>query len=62
LSELLIQKIKYQIRYSINCIETNESIKNYLDTVKLPEAREGALVLKKSIRLPRATATRNQSY
>jgi hypothetical protein len=33
--------------------ETNESITNYIDTVKLPEAREGCLVLKKSLRLPR---------
>jgi hypothetical protein len=46
----------------LQLLEANESIKNYLDTVKLPEAREGALVLKKPIRLPRATATRNQSY
>jgi hypothetical protein len=26
--------------------EANKSITNYIDTVKLPEAREGALVLK----------------
>jgi hypothetical protein len=31
----------------LHALATNESIKNYLDTVKLPEAREGALVLKK---------------
>jgi hypothetical protein len=33
-----------------------KSITNYIDTVKLPEAREGALVLKKS--LPRTAASR----
>ncbi len=48
LSELLIQKDKIPNKDSLlNALaEANESIKNYVDTVKLPEAREGALVLK----------------
>jgi hypothetical protein len=39
---------------------TNASTK-YIDTVKLPEAREGAL-LKKIYMITRATAARNQCY
>lgn len=48
LSELLIQKDKIPNKdILLNALaEANESIKNYVDTVKLPEAREGALVLK----------------
>ncbi|MGO4817621.1 FUSC family membrane protein [Flavobacterium sp. W22_SRS_FP1] len=48
LSELLIQKDKIPNKDSLlsALAEANESIKNYVDTVKLPEAREGALVLK----------------
>jgi uncharacterized membrane protein YccC len=48
LSELLIQKDKIPNKDSLlsALVEANESIKNYVDTVKLPEAREGALVLK----------------
>jgi hypothetical protein len=47
LSELLIQNNKYQIDVLLNALsEANKSITNYIDTVKLPEAREGALVLK----------------
>jgi hypothetical protein len=63
LSELLIQNDKIPNKDILlsALAEANESIKNYLDTVKLPEAREGALVLK-NLRLPRATTTRNQSY
>jgi hypothetical protein len=44
LSELLIQRIKPNKDILLSAlVEANESIKN-LDTVKLPEAREGALV------------------
>jgi uncharacterized membrane protein YccC len=48
LSELLIQKDKIPNKDNLlhALAEANESIKNYLETVKLPEAREGALVLK----------------
>lgn len=48
LSELLIQKDKIPNKdILLNALaEANESIKNYVDTVKLPRAREGALVLK----------------
>ncbi|SDW56301.1 FUSC family protein [Flavobacterium degerlachei] len=48
LSELLIQNDKIPNKDSLlsALAEANESIQNYLDTVKLPEAREGALVLK----------------
>jgi hypothetical protein len=48
LSELLIQNDKIPNKDILlsALAEANESIKNYLDTVKLPEAREGALVLK----------------
>jgi hypothetical protein len=48
LSELLIQNNKIPNRdVLLNALsEANKSITNYIDTVKLPEAREGALVLK----------------
>jgi uncharacterized membrane protein YccC len=48
LSELLIQKDKIPNKDSLlsALAEADESIKNYVDTFKLPEAREGALVLK----------------
>ncbi|WP_044403116.1 FUSC family membrane protein [Lacinutrix sp. Hel_I_90] len=48
LSELLIQKDNIPNKNKLlNALsKTNESITNYIDTVKLPEAREGALVLK----------------
>jgi hypothetical protein len=47
-SELLIQNNKIPNRdVLLNALsEANKSITNYIDTVKLPEAREGALVLK----------------
>jgi hypothetical protein len=47
LSELLIQNNKIPNRdVLLNALsEANKSITNYIDTVKLPEAREGALVL-----------------
>jgi hypothetical protein len=59
LSELLIQNNKIPNRdVLLNALsEANKSITNYIDTVKLPEAREGALVLK-SLRLPRAAEIR----
>jgi hypothetical protein len=48
LSELLIQNNKINRDVLLNALsEANKSITNYIDTVKLPEAREGALVLKK---------------
>jgi hypothetical protein len=45
---LLIQNNKIPNRdVLLNALsEANKSITNYIDTVKLPEAREGALVLK----------------
>jgi hypothetical protein len=47
LSELLIQNNKKYQDVLLNALsEANKSITNYIDTVKLPEAREGALVLK----------------
>jgi uncharacterized membrane protein YccC len=48
LSELLIQKDKIPTKDKLlNALsKANESIIAYIDTVKLPEAREGALVLK----------------
>jgi uncharacterized membrane protein YccC len=48
LSELLIQKNKIPNKdILLNALsKANESIINYIDVVKLPEAREGALVLK----------------
>lgn len=48
LSELLIQKDKIPNKNSLlkALSEANASITDYIDTVKLPEAREGALVLK----------------
>ncbi len=48
LSELLIQNDKIPNKdILLNALsKANESITNYIDTVKLPEAREGALVLK----------------
>jgi uncharacterized membrane protein YccC len=48
LSELLIQKDKIPAKDGLlNALsKANASITNYIDTVKLPEAREGALVLK----------------
>jgi uncharacterized membrane protein YccC len=48
LSELLIQNDKIPHRdVLLNALsEANKSITNYIDTVQLPEAREGALVLK----------------
>jgi hypothetical protein len=61
---LLIQNNKIPNRdVLLNALsEANKSITNYIDTVKLPEAREGALVLKKSLRLPRTAASRNQNH
>jgi hypothetical protein len=56
LSELLIQN-KIPNDVLLNALSEAQSITNYIDTVKLPEAREGALVLKKS--LPRTAASRN---
>jgi hypothetical protein len=46
LSELLIQNNKIPNRdVLLNALsEANKSITNYIDTVKLPEAREGALI------------------
>jgi hypothetical protein len=63
LSELLIQNNKIPNRdVLLNALsEANKSITNYIDTVKLPEAREGALV-EKSLRLPRTAASRNQNH
>jgi hypothetical protein len=57
--QLLIQNNKIPNRdVLLNALsEANKSITNYIDTVKLPEAREGALVLK-SLRLPRAAEIR----
>ncbi|RKR14247.1 putative membrane protein YccC [Maribacter vaceletii] len=48
LSELLIQKDKIPNKNTLlkALTETNNAITNYIDTIKLPEAREGALVLK----------------
>jgi uncharacterized membrane protein YccC len=48
LSELLIQNDKIPNKdMLLNALsKANESITNYIDSVKLPEAREGALVLK----------------
>lgn len=48
LSELMIQKNDIPNKDSLlkALAKANESIINYIDTVKLPEAREGALVLK----------------
>jgi uncharacterized membrane protein YccC len=48
LSELLIQNDKIPNKEILlkALSKANESITNYIDTVKLPEAREGALVLK----------------
>ncbi|WP_298484424.1 FUSC family membrane protein [uncultured Maribacter sp.] len=48
LSELLIQKDKIPNKNTLlkALSEANNSITNYIDTIKLPEAREGALVLK----------------
>tara|TARA_R110002072_G_scaffold118398_1_gene249817 strand:- start:40256 stop:42511 length:2256 start_codon:yes stop_codon:yes gene_type:complete len=48
LSELLIQKDKIPNKDTLLTAlsNTNESITNYVDTVKLPAAREGALMLK----------------
>jgi hypothetical protein len=47
LSELLIQNKIPNRDVLLNALsEANKSITNYIDTVKLPEAREGALVLK----------------
>jgi uncharacterized membrane protein YccC len=48
LSELLIQNDKIPNKeILLNALsKANESITNYIETVKLPEAREGALVLK----------------
>jgi hypothetical protein len=47
LSELLIQNDKIPNKDILLCISRSQRIyQNYLDTVKLPEAREGALVLK----------------
>lgn len=48
LSELLIQKNKIPNRDSLldALAEANESITTYIDTFQLPDAREGALILK----------------
>ncbi len=48
LSELLIQKDKIPSKDKLleSLSKANDAIRNYIDTVKLPEAREGALVLK----------------
>lgn len=48
LAELLIQNDEIPNKDSLlsALAEANESIQNYVDTVKLPEAREGALVLR----------------
>ena len=48
LSELLIQKNKIPNKEILldALSKANDSIKNYIDAVRLPEAREGALVLK----------------
>lgn len=48
LSELLIQKDKIPNKNTLlkALSEANNSITNYIDTIKLPEARDGALVLK----------------
>ncbi|TLP74102.1 FUSC family protein [Maribacter sp. ACAM166] len=48
LSELLIQNDKIPNKNNLlnALLKANESITDYIDTVKLPEAREGALILK----------------
>jgi hypothetical protein len=47
LSELLIQKDKIPNKdILLSALRSQRIYQNYLDTVKLPEAREGALVLK----------------
>jgi hypothetical protein len=62
LSELLIQNNKINRDVLLNALsEANKSITNYIDTVKLPEAREGALVLKNLLRLP-SSCFRNQNH